>query len=182
MEKHEPHTADQPPAAEQRPTAENAVQQPPTVEELEDRWRRAAADLDNYRKRCARQIELERAAERARVARLWLPVVDDLERALGFAKLASGESSAGVKEQEGQAFVDGIRSVRDQAVSLLAALGYPRDDETGVSFDPFRHEAVGVAEDADVPPGNVVEVVRPGYGKGAHQLRPAAVVVAGQRG
>jgi molecular chaperone GrpE len=142
------------------PTAE------PGLAELEDRWRRALADLDNLRKRFARELTMERAAERARVAALWLPVVDNLERALEHAATADDP------------VVEGLRAVRDQAVSVLATLGFTRHEEVGVPFDPQRHEAVVARPEPGVQPGTVVEVLRPGYGDGANQLRPAAVVVA----
>jgi molecular chaperone GrpE len=61
---------------------------------------------------------------------------------------------------------------------VLAHLGYPRDAEAGVPFDPERHEVVGVVDHPDSAPGTVVQVVRPGYGEGSKQLRPAAVVVS----
>ncbi len=140
-----------------------------TVAELEDRLRRAVAEVDNVRKRCARQVADERLAERARVAAEWLPVVDNLERAL----------EHGVA---GDPVVDGVRAVRDQAVAVLARLGFPRHAETGVPFDPYRHEAVGVIGDTDAAPGEVAQVVRPGYGDGPALLRPAAVLVAADRG
>jgi molecular chaperone GrpE len=150
--------------------AEPAPPVPPTPEiaGLEDRWRRAVADLDNLRKRYARELQRERAAERARVAAAFLPVLDDLERALSHA-----ESDPG-------AIVAGVRAVRDQAVRLLAALGYPRHDETGVPFDTAKHEAVAAVDQPDVAPGTVVDVLRPGYGDGDRQLRPAAVTVSRQ--
>jgi molecular chaperone GrpE len=135
---------------------------------FEDRWRRAVADLDNLRKRYARELERERAAERARVAAAFLPVLDDLERALAHAEADPG------------AIVDGVRAVHAQAVALLAALGYPRQDETGVPFDTAKHEAVAAVDQPDIPPGTVVEVLRPGYGHREHQLRPAAVTVSRQ--
>ncbi len=62
------------------------------------------------------------------------------------------------------------RAVRDQAVNVLELLGYPRHAETGVAFDPARHEVVGVVQAPDAPPGTVVEVLRPGYGDGERQL------------
>jgi molecular chaperone GrpE len=68
--------------------------------------------------------------------------------------------------------------VRQQALSVLASLGFPRRDDTGATFDPARHEAVATTYDPRVPPGTVVQVVRPGYGEADHQLRPAQVVVA----
>ena len=76
------------------------------------------------------------------------------------------------------AIVHGIRAVRDQALSVLAGLGYPRRDDTGDTFDPVRHEAVATVVDPNAEEGAVVHVVRPGYGDGHRQLRPAAVVVA----
>jgi molecular chaperone GrpE len=140
------------------------------VAQMEDRWRRAMADLDNLRKRCAREIQAERSAERGRVVATLLPVLDNLDRALTHA---DGQSDH---------LVAGVRAVRDQAVSLLAALGYARDEETDVRFDPARHEAVSVTSGTGVQPGTVLAVVNPGYGVGDRQLRPASVVVAGQDG
>jgi molecular chaperone GrpE len=140
----------------------------------EDRWRRALADLDNLRKRYARELAREREAERARVAAAWLPVLDNLERALAHAARDTASDR--------DALVEGLRSVREQALEVLASLGYPRQDEAGVPFDPARHEAISVVEDPKAPPGTVVRVLHPGYGQGDRQLRPAAVAVAGQRG
>jgi molecular chaperone GrpE len=161
--------------------AEAATPEAPAAEaelaELEERWRRGLADLDNLRKRYARELDRERSAERARVAASWLPVLDNLERAL---EHASGETD-GETDGEIDGLVEGLRSVRDQAVSVLSALGYPRHDEVGMPFDPSRHEAVSVVDDPEAAPGTVVRVLRPGYGDGERQLRPAAVAVSGQR-
>jgi molecular chaperone GrpE len=64
------------------------------------------------------------------------------------------------------------------ALAILAALGFPRQADVGTAFNPERHEAVGTLADAQAPAGTVLHVVRPGYGDGERQLRPAAVVVA----
>ncbi|MEU7766049.1 nucleotide exchange factor GrpE [Nocardia sp. NPDC049190] len=133
---------------------------------LEERWRRAAADLDNLRKRYARDLDRERLAERAKVATAWLPVLDNLDLALAHAGT------------DPESIVQGVQAIRDQAVHLLEQLGYPRYDETDVPFAPTLHEVVGVVDTPDFPPGMVVEVVRPGYGGNGHQLRPAGVVVS----
>ena len=149
--------------------SEAVASQPDSDEELaklEDRWRRAVADLDNLRKRYARELDRERTTERSRVAGAWLPVVDNLERAIAH----TGDQS--------DAVVEGVRSILGQALQVLEQLGYPRDAESGVPFDPQRHEVVGVVEHGDSAPGTVVEVLRPGYGQGSSQLRPAAVVVS----
>jgi molecular chaperone GrpE len=136
------------------------------VADLDDRWRRALADLDNLRKRLAREAERDRSLERARVAAAWLPILDNLELALSHA----GADPAAVLE--------GVRAVRDQAIAVLAGLGFARHDERGERFDPNRHEAVSTVAHPDAAPGTVVHVVRPGYGEGDTLLRPAAVVVS----
>ncbi|WP_329453993.1 nucleotide exchange factor GrpE [Streptomyces sp. NBC_01497] len=153
-----PDAAGGPEPAEDAYTAE--------LRELEDRWRRALADLDNLRKRHARELDRERMLERSRTAAAFLPVLDNLELALTHSGSDPG------------AIVEGVQAVRDQAVNVLELLGYPRHAETGVVFDPARHEAVSVVQDPDAEPGTVVEVLRPGYGDGERQLRPATVTVA----
>ncbi|GHJ42573.1 nucleotide exchange factor GrpE [Streptomyces sp. TS71-3] len=162
-------------SAEQEP---GPVEQEPTgagdrraadVAELQDRWHRALADLDNLRKRHAKELQHARADERARTAAALLPVIDNLELAL---EHAGSEPSAVLK---------GVEAVRDQAVETFGGLGYPRFEETGVPFDPARHEVVGTVDTADgaeTEPNTVVQVVRPGYGAGEDLLRPASVVVS----
>jgi molecular chaperone GrpE len=133
--------------------------------EPDERLLRALADLDNLRKRFEREIARERDGERARVSALWLPLVDDLERALDFAGADDDPLAAGV------------RAVHEQALAVLERLGFPRFEDLGEPFDPRRHEAVGsIASDA--PPGTVAAVTRAGYGSDTDVLRPASVVVA----
>jgi molecular chaperone GrpE len=136
------------------------------VSELDDRWRRALADLDNLRKRMAREIERERAAERARAVEQFLPIVDNLDLTLEHANA------------DPDALIEGVRVVRDQAVAAIERLGFERVDDVDVPFDPARHEAMATVTEPEVRPGTVVRVVRPGYGKDDKQLRPAGVVVA----
>jgi molecular chaperone GrpE len=136
------------------------------VSELEDQLRRVMADYDNLRKRLAHETEAARGQERAAVAKAFLPVIDNLELALSHA----GADPSRVQE--------GIAAVRDQAVAILAKLGFTRLVPLGEQFEPVRHEAVGTLPDNDTDPGTIVHVVQPGYGDGEHQLRPAAVVVA----
>ncbi|GAB2856304.1 hypothetical protein GCM10027176_68300 [Actinoallomurus bryophytorum] len=140
------------------------------IAELEDRWRRALADLDNHRKRTARALDRERTGERARTSAEWLPVLDNLERALEHAGSESG------------AVIQGVRSVLEQARDVITRLGFPRRNDEGEPFDPARHEAVSTVAGSGAPDGTVVQVVRPGYGDGETQLRPAQVVVAKGRG
>jgi molecular chaperone GrpE len=146
--------------------AADRVDQARQIAELEDAWRRTAAELDNFRKRCAQDVVRGREQERAAVAARWLPVLDNLERALEHA--ASDPGSV----------VEGVRAVLAQAVGVLADLGYPRRDDSGRAFNPAVHEAVSTVSGEGLTPGTVAQVVRPGYGPDDRLLRPAAVVVA----
>jgi molecular chaperone GrpE len=146
--------------------ADEVAQLRARVAELEDQWRRALADFDNLRKRVARESAQQRDDERARVTAQWLPILDNLDRALEHA----GSDPSPI--------VEGVRVVRDQALELLARLGFPRRSEVGEAFDPSRHEAVAVVPDPEARAGTILHVVRPGYGTDEHQLRPASVVVA----
>jgi molecular chaperone GrpE len=136
------------------------------VEDLSDQRLRALAELDNARKRYDREVGHARSQERIRVTREWLPVLDNLERALTHS------------DADPESIIDGVRAVTDQAVELVSRLGFPRQDDLGEIFNPVRHDAVGSRADADAPDGTVVEVLQPAYGEGDSQLRPALVVVA----
>ena len=99
-------------------------------------------------------------------------MLDTIDRALEHAAADPGS------------IVEGVRTLREQALAVVRGLGYAREDEPGVPFDPARHEVVGVvdADGAGTPPGSVASVVRPGYGAPGRQLRPAAVTVAQRAG
>ncbi|SDT22290.1 nucleotide exchange factor GrpE [Actinopolymorpha singaporensis] len=170
------------------------------VAQFEDRWRRAVADADNQRKRQVRELDRQRAEVAASLAARWLPVVDNLDRAVAHAQAAQSshaqgshaqgshaqaaqgshaQGSHGAQVGEQDSLLEGVRAVLEQAVGVLAGLGFPRqDEEVGAVFDPARHEAVASVPSAEVPAGTVLDVVRPGYGEGERQLRPAGVVVA----
>ncbi len=163
------------PPREAAPTPADGAAAGPTQRALdaaEDRWRRAAADLDNLRKRYAREVARERESERELVTSAFLPVLDTIDRALEHAAADPGS------------IVEGIRSLREQALAVVSGLGYGREDQPGVPFDPARHEVVGVvdADGTGTPPGSVASVLRPGYGAPGRQLRPAAVTVAQRQG
>ena len=93
-------------------------------------------------------------------------VIDDLERALAHAT------------KDPASVLEGLGAILERAWSIMERFGYPRFGETGVPFDPARHEAVSTVEaDDEHPPGTVVAITRAGYGAGDRILRPAGVVV-----
>lgn len=146
----------------------------PAVGEIDykDRWLRAEAELQNFRRRVRREIdESRRAAEEAVLLDL-LALLDDLER----AHRAAGESGAPPAWSEGVALV--LQKGRD----YLERQGVLTVDPVGQPFDPRFHEAILEMEAAeDVAPGTVMQVVHRGYRRGERALRPARVVVARSR-
>ena len=132
--------------------------------QLEDRYLRALADLDNFRKRSARDTEVRIADVTDSILRSWLEVVDSIERAL---QLAADERA-----------VNDLRAVQDQIQAILDRQGVTRVGAPGEPFDPRLHEAVGVHPTDEVPDHAIVDVAQPGYAVGNRVVRPARVIVA----
>jgi molecular chaperone GrpE len=135
------------------------------LDATEDRYLRARADLDNYRKRIEREVDLRTREERDVLLRSWLEVVDSVERAV--AHTPDNDPTG-----------DALRAVLEQMRSTLARERVMRIGAVGEPFDPERHEAIAVVEDAERKPGTVAEVTRSGYAVGDRVLRPAQVAVA----
>jgi molecular chaperone GrpE len=137
-----------------------------------DRLLRTAADLENFKKRAARE-RLE-AAQSANVALLLklLPVLDHFEMAQATTQTAEVPPSGIASLQAG------IAMIQQQLKSVLAETGLEEIDASGKPFDPTLHEAVSQLETDDAPEGQVVQQIRKGYKLRDHLLRPAAVVVA----
>ncbi len=125
----------------------------------EAQLRQALADLDNLRKRYEREAGAIRADERARVTAEWLPVVDDLERALDHA------------EDDPEAVIRGIRDIFDKVQQLLERLGFPAFESSGQPFDASRQEALAVVDDDAAQPGTVI---RPGSDGGSGYWIPTS--------
>jgi molecular chaperone GrpE len=131
---------------------------------IEDRYRRALADLDNYRKRATREVDRRVAEATESVLRDWLQVLDSVERAMRM-------------EPDGPCY-DGLRAILQQIDSVLDRQGAQRIGTLGDQFDPERHEAVAVRASGDVPDRTILEVQRSGFARGDRVIRPAQVVVA----
>jgi molecular chaperone GrpE len=135
-----------------------------------DRYLRVAADLENYKKRAAREKQdAARYANESILSRL-VPVLDTFDMALSAAASNQGTTLDSLKT--------GITMIRGQLKSALDDAGLEEVDATGKPFDPNWHEAVSQQECADVPEGQVVQQLRKGYKYRERLLRPASVVVA----
>jgi len=131
-----------------------------------DRYLRAAADLENMRKRQKREIEDAKFDAKNKILKEMLPVVDNLERAIEHA------SQAGTNP-----IVEGVQLVLRQFTTAFERLEVTAIDALSQPFDPNLHEAISQQE-SDQPPGTVVQVLQRGYRSQDRLLRPALVVVA----
>jgi molecular chaperone GrpE len=96
-----------------------------------------------------------------------LPVVDNLERALG---------SAGEEERH---LAEGVALVHAELTAVLERNGVEQFDPHGEPFDPTFHEALSTRAEDGAEPGTILDVVEKGYRSNGQVLRPARVVVAG---
>jgi molecular chaperone GrpE len=176
----QPAAAEPPAAPEPLMPVEPATVTPEQLSELKeraakadahwDRLLRTAADLENFKKRAAREKqEAIKHANEALVQKL-LPVLESLEMALAAAQTASPESA--------QALRDGVNMIWQQLKTVLTEAGLEEVDATGKPFDPHVHEALSQQETPEVPEGHVVHQHRKGYKFRGRLLRPASVVVA----
>jgi molecular chaperone GrpE len=135
-----------------------------------ERYLRAVADLENYRKRAAREKqEAQRLANEALLLRL-LPVLDHFEMALAAMDQSQGATLESMRT--------GVQMIAGQLRAALAEAGLEEIETVGKPFDPNWHEAVMQQETPDAPEGQVVQQVRRGYRLRERLLRAASVVVA----
>jgi molecular chaperone GrpE len=129
---------------------------------------RSVADLDNYRKRMAREKDdAIRYANAGFLERL-IPILDNFELGLQAAKAAGSQS----------AVLDGMSMVSKQLQDFLSSCGVETIDATGQHFDPNSHEAIAQEWNQEIPEGFVIRQLRKGYKLKDRLIRPANVVVS----
>jgi molecular chaperone GrpE len=133
------------------------------------RYLRAVADLENYRKRTVREKDELRQYAATRVLEVLLPVLDNLALGLAAAKPAGAEMKG---------LIGGVEMVMTQLKAALANHGLTEIDPAGEAFDPHRHQAISHQPSATVPAEHVLTVVRTGYALNGRLLRPASVIVS----
>jgi molecular chaperone GrpE len=133
--------------------------------QLEDRYKRTLAALENYRKRSAREVEARVAEQSERMVLEWLDAVDNVERAL---EMGDPEDS----------LFAGVRAVLEQMEAALERQGLTRVGAAGERFDPAYHEAIATVDHGDDPDGTIADVARSGWARGETVVRPARVTVA----
>jgi len=148
------------------------------VASTKDKWLRAVADLENYKKRTKREMDDHALRTAKSLLPAFLPVMDNLERALEVAEPtvagASDENAENVRN-----LIQGINMVRQEFLSALSRNGIEPIDSVGQAFDPAVHDALQQFDSPDHPPGVVIREFEKGYMMKERLLRPARVIVAG---
>lgn len=174
-------TPQQEPAVEEQDVKREAAAEPeetavdPLLSELEslkdqvagqeDKYLRLAAEYDNYRKRTAKEKESLWTDVKADTAGAFLPVYDNLERALK-------------QDTADEAYKKGVEMTMTQLKDVLSKLGVTEIDAAGQPFDPKLHNAVMHVEDENLGENTVAEVFQAGFQLGEKVIRFAMVKVA----
>jgi molecular chaperone GrpE len=127
-----------------------------------DKFLRLYADFDNFRKRTINDLDSARQSGEAKALRALLPTLDDIERALGFAKADPAQ------------LIEGLNKVVENFRRNLASLGVQPVPGQGSDFDPRHHEAIAMVEGQE---GKVMQVYQEGFKVGDVLIREAKVVV-----
>jgi len=133
-----------------------------------DGWQRAKAEFSNYRKRVNRDREQFNKDSVGKVVRNYLPILDDLERALKDRP----------QNGEGETWAEGIELISRKMVTLLESDGVTPIEAEGQLFDPNLHEAVARVPSGDHESDTIIDVLQTGYMLGDRVLRPARVAIA----
>ena len=152
------------------PTAEKAKKEPEKdqdqlLAEAADKYLRLAAEYDNYRKRTAKEKEGIWTEAKAQTVAAFLPVYDNLERALK-------------QDTADEAYKKGVELTMKGLQDALTGLGVEVIPALGETFDPNRHSAVMHCEDEEAGENTVVEVFQQGFVCGEKVIRFAMVKVA----
>ena len=163
------------------PTAEPAVAATPEAaadpltQALQEaaQWKdlayRNAAELDNFRKRAAREAQETRAYANADLLRSILPVLDNFEMGLEAARA----------ESETSMIFMGMSMVQRQLADFLRDMGVTEVEALGKAFDPNLHDAVSTEASTEHAEGTILRVTRRGFKLKDRLLRPVSVIVAG---
>jgi molecular chaperone GrpE len=148
------------------------------LEATKDKWLRAVAEHENYKKRMKREMEDAAVRSIQKLLPSFLPVMDNLERALEVGVPALENADEGNRKNV-ENLLQGIKMVQGEFLAALAKHGIEPVESVGVPFDPAVHDALQQFDSPDHPPGVVMREFEKGYRMGERLLRPARVIVAG---
>jgi molecular chaperone GrpE len=142
--------------------------------ESRDKMLRTLAEMENLRKRTAREVADSRVYGITGFARDVLDIADNLQRALDAVPAeAKAAADPGLK-----ALIEGVELTERSLINTLEKNGVRKFDPSGEKFDPNFQQAMYEVPDPSVPAGTVVQVVQAGFMIGDRVLRPALVAVS----
>jgi len=139
------------------------------VATLKEELLRQHAEMDNFRKRMAREQADRLKYNHMELIRELLPAIDSLERALNHSQQQEDASGS---------IIEGIEMVNRMMQESLNKFGVSRIEPQGEPFDPNCHQAVGMVQTDEVPENHVLDVFQVGYYLHDRVVRPAMVRVA----
>jgi molecular chaperone GrpE len=140
-----------------------------TIEDQKDSVVRAAAEVENIRRRTAQDVEKAHKFALEKFANELLPVLDNLERAIEFAD----------KENDAiKSVIEGVEMTAKSFVDAVAKFGVEVVSPQGETFNPEFHQAMSIQPSAEVEPNTVIAVMQKGYLLNGRLLRPAMVMVS----
>jgi molecular chaperone GrpE len=163
-------------SAQAEKTADPAGEWKTKCEELEDKYLRTLAEMDNFRKRVAKERQEEKNFAAQETVAAFLPVMDNLDRALGSARehQPEGENIPPALEQ----LLVGVELIQKQIQGILGKLQVAAiPAESGSRFDPKIHQALLQEEKPDFEDGVILEELQKGYQMAGRVLRPSLVKV-----
>ena len=140
-----------------------------TVDSQKDSVIRAAAEVDNIRRRAAIDVEKARKFALEKFANELLPVLDNMERAL---------QGTDAEAEATKAIYEGVELTAKSFVSAVEKFGLTQVDPQGEAFNPELHQAIGMQPSTDFPANTVMMVMQKGYTLNERLLRPAMVMVS----
>jgi molecular chaperone GrpE len=142
--------------------------------DLRDKLLRTLAEMENLRKRTAREVGDAELRGIAAFARDVIGVADNMRRALDAVTPEVRESAQGAMK----ALIEGVELTERELLKALEKNRVRQFNPLREKFDPNLHQAIFEVPDASIPAGSVVQVVQPGYMLGERVLRPAMVGVS----
>jgi molecular chaperone GrpE len=142
--------------------------------DMRDKMLRTLAEMENLRKRTAKEVADARSYGITGFARDVLDIADNLQRALDAVPAETRESADPILK----ALIEGVELTERSLLNALEKNGVRKFDPSGEKFDPNFQQAMYEVPDVSVPAGTVVQVVQAGYMIGDRVLRPALVAIA----
>lgn len=170
-------------AAQLELSQEKARETMERLKDTHDRYLRAVAELENYRKRAQKERDEVQRFGNEKLLKDLFPIMDGLDRALAAATSTEEDGSAGRRGEGGARAIDtplvkGVSLIRSNLESALGRHGVTPFSALGQPFDPARHEALMQVATAEQPPGTVVVEHARGFLLNDRLARPAMVGVA----